>query len=262
MKFVTLELRPRVVLPRATDAEMRDFTARLSLRECATVCDIVACELARRGLRRVQVGGRFYCAVEARICADLIAREVDLSEVAAQIEEARWECPEHFLQTNARIRRDQPQHSFRNHQIMPKTKSSKAPASFTPTPLLPQTGPREFKGALFRDDTPKREPKKEEGRSQPDIKLLSDAALNAYASSLNVREREAVGEMIRNEMQRLGFPRTSRIGGSIWLQARKNVLSGLKQFEVDVNEARGEMEAAGCNFGEGTDGVILTEKQE
>lgn len=68
-----------------------DFVAGLSLRECQTIADIVAGELIRRGYRRAVMGSRTYCAVEEKVVNDIIAREIDLGEIACQIEEAKME---------------------------------------------------------------------------------------------------------------------------------------------------------------------------
>ncbi len=96
MKHVSLQPRPLVLqtksgAPLLGVQEMQAFSSRLSLRECQTVDQIVAAEAVRRGFGRPHIGGRIYCALEEVVVTDVIALELDLSEIGAQIEEARWE---------------------------------------------------------------------------------------------------------------------------------------------------------------------------
>ena len=92
MIHVSVTLAPRKIAPSLSATELRAFTAGLSLRQCATVTEIVACEMRHRGFRRANVGGRVWCAVEALVCYDIIARGIDLDEVGAEIERANWEA--------------------------------------------------------------------------------------------------------------------------------------------------------------------------
>lgn len=91
MKWVTLQMKPRMSAPMLGESEIAEFCAALSFRECATIDEIVAVELRRRGFWRVPFGSRIYRAVEAIVCADIQKRELDLWEIAASIEEAKWE---------------------------------------------------------------------------------------------------------------------------------------------------------------------------
>lgn len=232
MKFVTLQMRPFPVAPSASDDEMRAFTAAHSVRECATVTEIVAIELMRRGLHRVRTGGRFYCAIEARIVAQLIAREVDLGEIAAQIEEARWENPP--IQPQREI--------YRRNRSMSKTKTRapKEAPTFTPTRLHPTAPPRGFVPPMFRDPDKAKKPETQ-AKSEPEIHQMSDSALNRYARGLSPLEAETLVRLIRFELQTMGMPPSTRVGGTMWQKARRKVISGLKHYETDLGEVRSDM---------------------
>ena len=92
MIYVSVTLAPRKVAPSFSQAELRAFTDGLSVGQCATVVEIVAGELRRRGFWRVSMGSRIWCAVEALVCYDIVARGLDLDEIGAEIERAKWEA--------------------------------------------------------------------------------------------------------------------------------------------------------------------------
>ncbi len=92
MIHVSVALAPRKVAPSLSPIELRLFTDGLTLRQCATVTEIVAGEMHRRGFRRVVVGNRIWRAVEALVCYDIVARGLDLDEIGAEIERAKWEA--------------------------------------------------------------------------------------------------------------------------------------------------------------------------
>jgi hypothetical protein len=96
MRYVTLQPRefsfpclPSVPLP--DDEQIAVFTRGLSDRDVLTVVAMTDQLLNRLGLRRVRVGGRYYVAAERRVIADIQRLELDLWEIAAQIEEAKAE---------------------------------------------------------------------------------------------------------------------------------------------------------------------------
>ena len=96
--MTTFFLQPRLLVwptqspaPLLDDSCTRDFTARLSPRECSVIAALVEGELRRVGLWHARVGGRFYCAAEERVIADVVAFELDLCEIGAQLDEARFE---------------------------------------------------------------------------------------------------------------------------------------------------------------------------
>jgi hypothetical protein len=91
LKYVTLQMKPYAPEPRASPEQLSAFTRSHSVRQCATVAHIVMGELARRGARSIHVGDPYFCAMEAKVVLDLINHEADLDEIAAQIEEAKWE---------------------------------------------------------------------------------------------------------------------------------------------------------------------------
>lgn len=73
-----------------SEEEMAHLTARLSVRQCATLVELTACEMRRRGFWRVVPGERRFNAICARVAADVMALELDLDEIAGQLDEARF----------------------------------------------------------------------------------------------------------------------------------------------------------------------------
>lgn len=96
MKYVSLQPRP-LVWPTSSPAPLldadtlRSVVAAHSFRDSITVCAMVGGELRRRGYHRAPAGGRLWNAAEERVLSDVVGLELDLSEIAAQIEEAKWE---------------------------------------------------------------------------------------------------------------------------------------------------------------------------
>lgn len=93
--YVTLRPQP-FVWPSASPAPLLDegrlheAVSNHSFKESATICVLVDCELKRRGYYRAQAGGHIWNAAEARVVSDVVAFGLDLWELAAQIEEARY----------------------------------------------------------------------------------------------------------------------------------------------------------------------------
>jgi hypothetical protein len=95
MKYVSLQPRAPTVetqsgRPPLEPDELAAFTAGLSLRDCQVIDHIVASECLRRGWGRQPIGSRKYSAVEAAVVADICVFALDLWEIGAQMEEARW----------------------------------------------------------------------------------------------------------------------------------------------------------------------------
>jgi hypothetical protein len=75
-----------------SDEGIAIWTRGATQRQCATVAELVAGELFRRGLWRVRMGSRTYCRIEASILTEIVTRELDLDEIAFSIEEAKMEA--------------------------------------------------------------------------------------------------------------------------------------------------------------------------
>ncbi|RYX84219.1 hypothetical protein EON83_11020 [bacterium] len=95
MIHVTLQPRAPVYptqsgAPLLTPDEMSAFSSRLSMGDCQTIDCIVEAECRRRGFFRTCIGTPRYKAVEACVVADVVALELDLWEIGAQIQEAKW----------------------------------------------------------------------------------------------------------------------------------------------------------------------------
>lgn len=78
-------------LPLLDAQTLESVLAKQSEREAFTVCAIVHGELCRRGYRAVSPGGPLWNATVERVVSDVVGLGLDLAEIGAQIEEARWE---------------------------------------------------------------------------------------------------------------------------------------------------------------------------
>ena len=97
MPFIRYQPRPAVWpsplgLPLLDGERLADFTCGLTDSDCRTIAAMVDCQLRARGLRFCQAGSRLWCACEARVVSDVVMLGLDLWEIAAQIEEAKWDA--------------------------------------------------------------------------------------------------------------------------------------------------------------------------
>ena len=77
-------------LPLLEEKKRADFVRGLNERDCLTLTAMVDAQLRSRGLRFCRAGSRLWIACESRVISDVVALGIDLWEIAAQIEEARW----------------------------------------------------------------------------------------------------------------------------------------------------------------------------
>lgn len=96
MHFIRYQPRPAVWpsplgLPLLESERRSDFVRGMDERDCHTVVTIIDAQLRSRGLCYCHAGSRLWLACEERVISDIISLGLDLWEIAAQIEEARWE---------------------------------------------------------------------------------------------------------------------------------------------------------------------------
>jgi hypothetical protein len=92
MIVVTAPAGPRRITEASSIPEsmLASYVSGLSFDQCLVIGELVETELYRRGFRRVKYGGRVYQFIESKVVADLVRSEVDLSDIVASMEEARW----------------------------------------------------------------------------------------------------------------------------------------------------------------------------
>lgn len=73
---------------------MARWTRAASNAQLRVVAAMIDAQLRRYGFRFAVAGGRIYGAAEARVVADVVGLGLDLWEISAQIEEAKWETGE------------------------------------------------------------------------------------------------------------------------------------------------------------------------